>query len=183
MFSAIFLLAHSAQAITRRADKECLLCHVLWFDAFKTDQKTLIDPGDSSIVIAGSKGLASSEAMCVTCHDGYVVDSRVRVAEGNPHHALKKVPESLKLPEIFRLDRNNEIYCGTCHTLHDFKESAEVGSTPFLRFDNEKSQMCIACHAGKTEQQGYANHPVLKEAKDISHVQAAKKRIQIRARP
>ena len=175
VLSAIFLLVHSAQAITRRADKECLLCHVLWFDAFKTDQKTLIERSDSSIVIAGSMGLASSAAMCVTCHDGYVVDSRVRVAEGNPHHALKKVPKSLKLPEIFRLDRNNEIYCGTCHTLHDFKGSAEVGSTPFMRFDNQRSQMCIACHAGKTEQQGFANHPVLKEAKDIPLSEAAKK--------
>jgi len=175
VLSTIFLLAHSVQAITRRADKECLLCHVLWFDAFKTDQKTLIEQSDSSIVIAGSMGLASSAAMCVTCHDGYVVDSRVRVAEGNPHHALKKVPESLKLPEIFRLDRNNEIYCGTCHTLHDFKESAKVGSTPFMRFDNQRSQMCIACHGGKTEQQGFANHPVLKEAKDIPHLEAVKK--------
>ena len=175
VLGAIFFLPPCAQAISRRADKECLLCHVLWFDAFKTDQKTLIENNDSSIVIAGSMGLASTEAMCVTCHDGYVVDSRVRVTEGNLHHALKKVPESLKLPEIFRLNKNNEIYCGTCHTLHDFKGSAEVGSTPFMRFDNERSQMCIACHVGKTEQQGIANHPVLKEAKDIPLLEAAKK--------
>ncbi len=174
-FIVIFLIVHSAQAITRRADKECLLCHVLWFDAFKTDQQTLIEPKDSPIVIAGSVGLASSKEMCVTCHDGYVVDSRNRVAEGNPHQVLKKVPESLKLPEAYRLDRNNEIYCGTCHTLHDFKGSAEVGSTPFMRFDNQRSQMCIACHDGKTEKQGVANHPVLKEAKDIAYQKAVKK--------
>jgi predicted CXXCH cytochrome family protein len=175
VLGALFLLPSFAEAITRRADKECLLCHVLWFDAFKTDQKTLIEHSDSSIVIAGSRGLASSEAMCVTCHDGYVVDSRVRVTEGNPHHALKIVPESLKLPELFRLNRNNEIYCGTCHTLHDFTESAAVGSTPFIRFENERSQMCIACHGGKTEQLGVANHPVLNEAKDIPLLEAAKK--------
>jgi predicted CXXCH cytochrome family protein len=170
---AILLLASSAQAITRRADKECLLCHVLWFDAFKTDQKTLVAPGESSIVIAGSKGLASSEAMCVTCHDGYVVDSRVKIVEKNPHFDLKKVPDTLNLPEFYRLDRNNEIYCGTCHTLHDIKGSAEVGSTPFMRTDNQRSQMCITCHAGKTEQQGYANHPVLKQASDIIRPEAA----------
>ena len=174
MLAAIFFLPPSAEAITRRADKECLLCHVLWFDAFKTDQPTLVERSDTSIVIAGSMGLASSEAMCVTCHDGYVVDSRVKVAEGNPHHALKQVPKSLKLSEIFRLNKKNEIYCGTCHTLHDFKGSAEVGSTPFMRFDNERSQMCIACHGGKTERQGFANHPVLKKAKDIPHLEAAK---------
>ena len=84
VLSAVFLLPPCAQAITRRADKECLLCHVLWFDAFKTDQKTLIEKKESSIVIAGSLGLASTEEMCVTCHDGYIVDSRVKVVAGNP---------------------------------------------------------------------------------------------------
>jgi hypothetical protein len=92
LITALFLLPSPAQAITRRADKECLLCHVLWFDAFKTDQETLIEKRDSSIVIAGSVGLASSEEMCVTCHDGYVVDSRVKIVEGNPHYVLKKPP-------------------------------------------------------------------------------------------
>ncbi len=47
VLSAIFLIVHSVQAITRRADKECLLCHVLWFDAFKTDQKTLLERSDN----------------------------------------------------------------------------------------------------------------------------------------
>jgi hypothetical protein len=145
LLGAIFVLASSAQAVTRRADKECLLCHVLWFDAFNTDQKTLLAPGESSIVIAGSIGLASSEAMCVTCHDGYVVDSRVKIVEQNPHFALKKVPDTLNLPEFYRLDRNNEIYCGTCHTLHDFTESTEVGSTPFMRTDNQRSEAHRSC--------------------------------------
>jgi predicted CXXCH cytochrome family protein len=103
-----------------------------------------------------------------------VVDSRVKIVERNPHFALKKVPDTLNLPEFYRLDRNNEIYCGTCHTLHDFTESTEVGSTPFMRTDNQRSQMCITCHAGKTEQQGYANHPVLKQASDIIRPEAAR---------
>jgi predicted CXXCH cytochrome family protein len=175
LITALFLLPSSAQAITRRADKECLLCHVLWFDAFKTDQETLIEKRDSSIVIAGSVGLASSEEMCVTCHDGYVVDSRVKIVEGNPHYVLKKPPDGLNLPEIFRLDRNNEIYCGTCHTLHDMEDRAEVGSTPFLRTGNERSQMCISCHDGKTGRQGYSNHPVLEEATDIPRFEATRK--------
>jgi predicted CXXCH cytochrome family protein len=162
----MFFFVPPAPAITRRADNECLLCHVLWFDAFKTDQKTLMEKKDSAIVIAGSLGLATSEEMCVTCHDGYVVDSRGTVIKENPHHSLKKVPDRYKLPEIFRLDSNNEIYCGTCHTLHDFKGSAEVGSTPFLRMNNDRSQMCIACHDGKTRQQ---------ESNDAQRFEAAKK--------
>ena len=151
ILGAILLSAASVQALTRRSDKECLLCHVLWVDAFNTDQKTLVKQTDSAIVVAGSTGLVSSEAMCVTCHDGYVVDSRITMVTENPHHKLKKPPAEFKLPELLRLDRNNEIYCGTCHTLHDVKDSAEVGSTPFMRMKNESSQMCIACHGHKTE--------------------------------
>ncbi len=175
VLSALFLFPASAQPITRRADKECLLCHVLWFDAFRTQQQTLIGKRDSAIVIAGSVGLASSEEMCVTCHDGYVVDSRVKTVRGNPHYALKKVPDGLKLPEIFRLDSNNEMYCGTCHTLHDIQDRAEVGSTPFMRMENGQSQMCIACHDGKTRRQGYVNHPLLKKANNISRLEAINK--------
>jgi predicted CXXCH cytochrome family protein len=173
VLSALFLLPASAQAITRRADKECRLCHVLWFDAFRTTQRTLIGKRDSAIVVAGSVGLVSSEEMCISCHDGYVVDSRVKTVKGNLHYSLKKLPDWLKLPEIFRLDSNNELYCGTCHTLHDIDDRAKVGSTPFMRMENERSQMCIACHDDKSRRQGYLNHPLLKKANSISPLAAA----------
>lgn len=172
---ALFLLAPSARSITKRVSKECLVCHVLWFDALKTDQKTLIEQRGSSIVIAGSMGLASSKEMCVTCHDGYIVDSRVMIVKGNPHHSFKKRPDELKLPEIFSLDSSNEIYCGTCHTLHDIKGRGEMGSTPFMRMENERSQMCIACHSGKTGQKKFTDHPFLKEANNFPRLEAAKK--------
>jgi predicted CXXCH cytochrome family protein len=165
---AVFFQASPSLAITKRASKECLLCHVLWFDVFKTNQKTLLKHKDSSIVIAGSIGLASEREMCESCHDGYLVDSRVKIVKENPHYKLKKLPDRLKLPKGFRLDINNEIYCGTCHTLHDISGGETVGSTPFLRLANERSQMCTACHVNKTNQRGIANHPVLKPVKNTS---------------
>lgn len=167
----IFFQTSPSLAITKRSSKECLLCHVLWFDVFKTDKKTLLRDKDSSIVIAGSIGLASSREMCDSCHDGYLVDSRVKVVNGNPHHQLKKPPDRFKLPKGFRLDINNEIYCGTCHTLHDIRGGETVGSTPFLRLDNERSEMCMACHDNKTNRQGVANHPVLKQVKNNSNLE------------
>ncbi|MDP2643604.1 MAG: hypothetical protein Q8P24_01555, partial [Desulfobacterales bacterium] len=104
IFSALFILVSSTvQAITNQRAKECLLCHVLWFNPFKTEQKTLVEKKDSSIVIAGSMGLASSKEMCMTCHDGYVVDSRNNLVQGNPHFMLKKPPDGFKIPENFRL--------------------------------------------------------------------------------
>lgn len=174
LLSVPFFLGSTAQAITKRTSKECLLCHVLWFDVLKSEQKTLIERIDSPIVIAGSEGLASSKEICISCHDGYVVDSRNKIAEGNPHHASIKPPEWLEVQEIFRLDSNNEIYCGTCHTLHDIKGSGEVGSTPFLRMDNERSQMCIACHGGGTWLKQYFNDPVLK-GKNFPRLEAIQK--------
>ncbi len=167
------LTAAPAQALTRRADKECLLCHVSWFDAVQTHQATLVPETASPIVVAGSTGLVSTESMCITCHDGYVVDSRLTVEADNPHHLLKKVPENLKLPDILRLDSDNEIYCGTCHTLHDFKDSAQVGSTAFMRMDNDKSQLCVACHGNRTGRKEGASHPVLRVVKAQSRIKAA----------
>jgi len=70
------------------------------------------------------------------------------------------------------------MYCGTCHTLHEIRGGETVGSTPFLRMDNERSQMCVACHAGKTGQQGYTNHPVMQTAKNIPFTNSVKKGVK-----
>ncbi len=174
LFSALFFTA-TAQAITKRTANECLICHILWFSAFKTEKKTLVEKKDSATVIAGSMGLASSKKMCITCHDGYVVDSRRNLVKGNPHFVLNKPPDDLKMPENFRLDSNNEIYCGTCHTLHDITGIGEVGSTAFMRMDNERSQMCIACHGDKTRPQGTAHHAIFKQGNHFSRLGAVQK--------
>jgi predicted CXXCH cytochrome family protein len=168
-----------AEAITRRPAKECRLCHVLWFDALQTDNKNLLPSAESPVVIDGSTGLASTQRMCDSCHDGYIVDSRVRIISENPHHQLKKPPDWLQLPDGFRLDINNEIYCGTCHTLHDISGGETVGSTPFLRMENEQSQMCIVCHTGKTEDKDKKNHPVLKPLKELPFREIADQDIKL----
>lgn len=159
----VFCLAHPAAALTKRSKKdECTLCHVLWMDAFLTDEQTLLGPTQENIVIAGSIGLSSSKRICYSCHDGYVKDSRTAIALDNKHHQLKKVPDWLELKGNFRLDINNEIYCGTCHGFHDVRNMGEVGSTPFMRMDNKRSEMCMACHTDKTKELGHKNHPLAK---------------------
>jgi len=174
LLSALFFTS-TAQAITKRTAKECLICHILWFSAFKTEKKTLVEKKDSVIVIAGSMGLASSKKMCITCHDGYIVDSRRNLVKGNPHFALKKPPDEFKIPGSFRLDSNNEIYCGTCHTLHDITGTGEVGSTAFMRMENGRSQMCIACHGDKTRPQGTSHHAAFKQGNQFSRPGAVQK--------
>jgi len=157
----LICLAHPAEALIKRSKKdECTLCHVLWMEAFLTDEPTLLGPTQTNIVIDGSTGLSSSKRVCYSCHDGYVKDSRNIIDLGNKHHQLKKVPDWLDLPKTFRLDINNEIYCGTCHGFHDVRSMGEVGSMPFMRLDNDRSEMCMACHKDKAKEFGFANHPV-----------------------
>jgi predicted CXXCH cytochrome family protein len=158
-------LAQPADALVKRSKKdECTVCHVMWMDAFFTDELTLLGPTQNNIVIDGSNGLSSSKRMCYSCHDGYVKDSRTAIALDNKHHQLKKVPDWLELKANFRLDINNEIYCGTCHGFHDVRNMGEVGSTPFMRMDNSRSEMCMACHTNKSAQQGHTNHPLFKKS-------------------
>lgn len=169
LFCIIFLASPAwGSTLQRESKDECCICHVLWFDSLAKGEKTLLERTDSPIVVAGSAGLVSSRGMCYSCHEGYVADSRNIIFRENKHQLVGKVPEDLKLPEIFRLTKNNEFYCGTCHGLHDVRAMGEVGETPFTRMDNDRSQMCIACHAEKIKLQKYAGHPVLKKIKDLS---------------
>ncbi len=158
---ALLLLAQPADALIKRSRKsDCSVCHVLWMGTFSTNQKTLLGPTEANIVIAGSVGLSSSRRMCASCHDGYVQDSRTVIAAGNRHQQIRTPPDWLKLPDSLRLDMNNEFYCGTCHGFHDVRGMGEIGIQPFMRLDNERSEMCAACHTDKAEKLGRQNHPV-----------------------
>jgi len=165
--------------LKRESKEECCICHVLWFDSLAKGAKTLLESTDSPIVIQGSPGLASSREMCYSCHEGYVADSRNTIIRGNKHQLIGKVPEGLKLPDIFRLTKNNEFYCGTCHGLHDVRAMGEVGKTPFTRMDNDRSQMCIACHPDKMpdkmKAQKFPDHPLMVSAKRLP-LQAIRKK-------
>jgi hypothetical protein len=113
VFLCTIFMFSSAVALERRSNsKECSVCHVLWQDVVSTNQKTLLRQTDSTIVVAGAKGLSSSKRMCYSCHDGYVADSRTKIGKGNKHHLVGKVPDWLELPSTFRLDLNNEFYYG-----------------------------------------------------------------------
>jgi predicted CXXCH cytochrome family protein len=157
-----------ASTLKRESKDECSICHVLWFNSLAKGGQTLLERTDSPIVIAGSTGLASSREMCNSCHGGYIADSRNKIFRENKHQLAGKVPEGLTLPAIFRLTKDNEFYCGTCHGFHDVRAMGEVGQTPFTRMDNDRSQMCIACHADKVKSQKYAGHPVMKHAEGLS---------------
>ncbi len=166
---SLFTFTQPVDALIKRSKKsECTVCHVLWMEDLQTNQENLLGTSQENIVIAGSIGLSSSQQICYSCHDGYVVDSRMKIIPGNKHHQLKKVPDWLDLPDVFRLDINNEFYCGTCHGFHDVKASGEIGTVPFMRIGNDRSEMCMACHKDKKEKLGVSNHPLLKKSDLLS---------------
>ena len=158
---SLFFFPQGGRALEKRsAEKQCTICHIRWLEAFGRGERTLVEDNESTIIVSGSKSFVTTQDMCYSCHDGYVVDSRMRIAKGNKHHALKKVPQGLALPKNLRLDRNGDFYCGTCHGFHDIEAEGRIGEVPFLRLPNERSQMCLACHKGQGEFQKQENHPV-----------------------
>jgi predicted CXXCH cytochrome family protein len=176
----LILFSGTASGLEKRSSKkECTLCHILWLEAFGGGKETLWEEKEAAIVVSGSRSVVTTREMCYSCHDGYVADSRMWIAEGNKHHSLKKVPEGLELPKNFRLDMNNEFYCGTCHGFHDITAEGKIGEVPFLRLPDERSQMCLACHEDQGELQKRKNHPVLVKLKDDPSPELEKRRAKL----
>ncbi|MHC5157047.1 MAG: cytochrome c3 family protein, partial [Planctomycetota bacterium] len=107
--------------------------------------------------------------LCLSCHDGTVALTHTRkrgpggvyITPGDANlgtdlsddHPISFVySDSLiikdpqirppsQLPESLKLDRNSELQCTTCHSAHDNTHG------DFLVMSNQRSQMCISCHA------------------------------------
>jgi predicted CXXCH cytochrome family protein len=154
------------QALSKASRQDCVMCHIDWNNTFDTpQQKKVISP-------------AAEQTMCLSCHHGAVVDSRLAIMRGKQHpdyhHPLntKKVnlankdksPFDNKLPVM----DNNIPYCGSCHTPHA-QHKDETGIHPnhhnsWMRQDNQQGQLCKSCHQDyyqtKNLDKKTANHPV-----------------------
>lgn len=138
----------------RDDEKECVICHVQWHPD-RADIQNLVPALETSIIIDGRAGIVSHEQMCLSCHDGYVNDSR-EVFESNNHkqNLDKSHIEIQDLP----LGSSGQIYCGTCHTPHALKPKQEGGLAPFLREAANDSDLCLNCHSSSAED--HVNHPI-----------------------
>jgi hypothetical protein len=114
----------------------------------------LIDPASISQGEYGEQESASTQRMCLSCHDGFVEDARYVWSEGHTTHPVGvKLPESMTMATVdddpvFPLNEEDEIYCGTCHIAH-LGEGAGEKAPPFLRVDSEKGEICSNCHVAK----------------------------------
>ncbi|MDA3788881.1 MAG: cytochrome c3 family protein [Desulfobacula sp.] len=153
------LLCNSADAATGpptnpNSAKGCAMCHYRWIDTF------FIEGKGSELVEYHSEKVAASPEMCYSCHDGSVVDSRVKDVNHLGHKTDVKPPSFMEIPKIFPLDENGKIQCSTCHTAHGVPGIPGQDSSIFMRTANENAQMCVMCHKGLDGGKKRGNHPL-----------------------
>jgi predicted CXXCH cytochrome family protein len=142
--------------IYRQVDtaKKCSICHYRWLSTFYIENRgTPLTPLEEEKVVGKQK-------MCLSCHDGSVLDSRDRICN-DPGHRVGTVPSSkITIPENFPLDKNGALLCATCHTPHATTSTQEALVEMFLREANINSSLCKTCHGNKTGGKKMGNHPV-----------------------
>ncbi|MEJ2638355.1 MAG: cytochrome c3 family protein [Desulfosarcinaceae bacterium] len=155
-------------ALEQSSKKECALCHVMWLDTFRTNRETLIQWQPGNVLMKDTQGIVSAEAMCYSCHDGYVADSRFTTWEKDNHPVFKKPPKEMIIPPALTLSNKDEMYCGTCHSPHSGREAAPgasreetiPGPMSFLKLPNSDSSLCEACHVDETDFKRSKGHPM-----------------------
>ncbi len=117
---------------------------------------------DASYIVFVEDSAAIQTVNCKQCHSQHFGD----------HPVLIKA--SLTVPKDLPLSIKNEITCMTCHNTHyvrfsdrpwsprsyktilfDFVTRKKEYKTYFLRRNNSKKELCIACHTGVRHQRGY----------------------------
>ncbi|HHL39433.1 MAG TPA: hypothetical protein ENJ37_02895 [Deltaproteobacteria bacterium] len=134
--------------------KECAICHYNWIDVFYR-----MGVGTDIAAYPTEKHVAK-EMMCYSCHDGSVVDSRLKVWETSRHKTGVKPSDRVTVPKEFPLDEEGRIQCFTCHSAHGVDTRPGIERTIFLRTSNENSAMCRMCHRDKDRGPEFGSHPV-----------------------
>lgn len=149
------------------AQKDCLLCHLEWA---KVSESTRA-PDGAGILPVGSL------AMCYSCHNGPIMDSRAIIADGAQHPTVYERPEEKarhqrqgqrqdEIPELFALARPSALAlsCANCHTPHTNSDGQVLYAghrNAWLRVPNRDGDLCERCHAsrGKGTRQAHLGHP------------------------
>jgi len=171
LLAVFILMSQQLDARTPSANRECSTCHIMWLNEFKQDQiKTLIPYDPKPVVKTGKQDVSSTERMCFSCHDGFMLDSRFMWKKGRYRHPVGQKPtKDIKIPKVdgklvFPLNEDGKVYCGTCHSAHgvDWNQSE---SAVFLRMKNVNSSLCMTCHKERAGGAKHGNHPVNKHVK------------------
>lgn len=168
----IILLAAASQssALEMSSKRDCVVCHIMWLDDFRTDRETLVEFQPGNVLMRDTQGVVSSEKICFSCHDGYVKDSRHITWKYNRHPVFVKPSDNISVPPELPLSVRGEIYCGTCHSAHgqgaaptDYDE----GRTAVYREVNIDSGLCEKCHRNEAEFKRTKSHPLHKGSLEL----------------
>ena len=150
-------------------NRECATCHIMWLKDFKRKNiETLIPYDPKPVVKTGKQDVASTDDMCFSCHDGFVLESRSLWEPGKHAHPVGQKPsDKITIPieegkNIFPMNDDGRMYCGTCHTAHGV-DWDDKDSTLFMRVRDVDGELCMACHKDKTKGAKSGSHPVLKK--------------------
>jgi len=148
-----FISAQIEMPLRADTSKECSICHYRWLSTFfRQHRKTPLAELQEDPVVG-------TQAMCLSCHDGSVRDSRDKICN-DPGHQVGITPSNrVSIPENFPLDDNGALQCSTCHTPHAVKAKKDTLVTFFLRAPNDNSSLCKRCHLKNTGGVAAGNHP------------------------
>lgn len=174
LFTLLALACLPAQAARDvAATRECSICHIAWVPDFKRNDVTPLTPFEPRPVMpSGRQDVVSNERMCWSCHDGFMLDARLKWAGRGHSHPVGVVPSNkVKIPmregkNQFPLNDDGKVYCGTCHSAHGVDWAGNSRSPIFLRLQNVNSSLCVACHLERSTGPQEGNHPVFKEVKE-----------------
>ena len=143
-------LDHPSQVDTA---KECSICHYRWVHTFYNEHRS------TPIALLEEEKVVGTQPMCLSCHDGSIVDSRDRICNC-PGHNVGIIPsDRVSIPATFPLDRNGAMQCSTCHTPHSIETSDDIMVEFFLRTPNKNSSFCRECHKRNFGGIENGNHP------------------------
>jgi predicted CXXCH cytochrome family protein len=157
------LMVSSALALEMSSKRDCVVCHIMWLDDFRTDKETLIEWKPGNILMRDTQGVVSSEEICYSCHDGYINDSRYIVWKYNRHTTFVKPSKDVAIPIDLPLSVKGEIYCGTCHSAHGKGAAPHgdpTGLTSVFRETNIDSSLCELCHRNEAAYKYSNGHPL-----------------------
>ncbi|MES9994197.1 MAG: cytochrome c3 family protein [Candidatus Thiodiazotropha sp.] len=161
--------------------RDCVTCHLSWSESYQPSSDTT-DP----VLPVGS------HRMCMSCHHGAVIDSRLSLGQGEQHpdyyHPSKDdyfIPgedREDEIPEHYPMVEDQVLYCGSCHTPHRFNE-ADTGMTHgrenlWMRDPNRQSEICKQCHdslfaEGEEEARKRGVHPVSVDMEESVEIDGA----------
>jgi predicted CXXCH cytochrome family protein len=148
--------ARPRTAVGGTEGRSCTVCHLEWLEPFNRGDGTALLNAPSS---STDQPAVSRATVCLSCHNGVVVDSRRRVWEEHGHATDALPPPGMTVPPMLPLV-NGRVVCRTCHTAHTGGVlTGGIKTSVFLRVAGQAGELCVLCHPDKTRGAELGTHP------------------------